>query len=975
MRKKICLTGFILFIVLLSNAQNTTLRGSLREQETQRPVQAVTVLLRSARDTAFTLTTFTDSTGKFSFTSLSIDSFVLRFSSVGYENLQRNVRIDSADSTVKDLGVIILPKTSKELTGVTVTATAPPAQQKGDTLQFNASQFKTNPDASSEDLVKKVPGITVENGEVKAQGETVRKVTLDGRELFGDDATAALRNLPAEVVDKIQVFDRLSDQDRASGVTTGETQKEINIVTKANMRNGQYGRVYAGYGTDERYLAGGNTTILKENRRISLVGLSNNVNQQNFSSQDLLGVTSSANSGRGNFGGGGGNFRGAGGGGQRGGAGQRGGGGNFGGGGNGNFLIGQQNGINKTNAFGINYADNWGTKVRVSGSYFFNNSENTTNQLTNTEYFSTRQPNIKQTTNSVSNNTNHRFNMRLEYNIDSFNSVIITPNVGFQKNNSNSIRNNESISGGKLINQTFNNSNSNQSGVNLNNSILYSHRFRKRGRNFSINLNTAYNNRNGENYLDVLSRIYANGNPYDTSERRFTDQFNKSLQLSTNISYTEPLSQKSQLQLSYNPSYTKSTSEQEVYDYDLRTLKYSTFRDSLTNVFDNFTKTQNGGLAYRLGDMNNQFTVGVNYQHTQLENERTYPTKLETNKKFSNILPNAMMRFKLSPKSNIRLFYRTSTNTPSVTQLQDVVNPNNRPLISAGNPDLRQQYSQFVSTNYTYTNTQKGLVFVGNVFAQKIDDYITNATYFVEAGDSAIGNGEVLLPGQQLIKPVNLDGYMNLRSFVTFAVPLKFIKSNLNMNGGVSYAKQPGLINSVENISNNYTYSLGTVIASNVSQYIDFTVSYTANFNTVSNNIRPDLDQKYFSHIGGVQFNLLSKNGWFLQNDLNNRLYTGLGEGFNQNFWLWNLGAGKKFLKDRKGELKLTVFDLLEQNQSISREITDSYIQDVSNTVLRQYFMLTFTYNLRNFGKAATRGFGGGNRGEGGNFGGGRMRQ
>lgn len=974
MAKKIAFSTIFLLTVLFLNAQSFTLTGKLQDDETKSAVRGATVVLKSASDTNFTKTSFTDSSGAFSFTDLKRDLFTIRFSSVGYASMLRTARIDSTDVAIKDLGIIIFPKSAKELAGVTVVGRTPPAQQKGDTLQFNASEFKTNPDASSEDLVRKVPGITVENGEVKAQGETVRRVTLDGRELFGDDATAALRNLPAEVVDKIQVFDRLSDQDRASGVTTGETQKEINIVTKANMRNGQYGRVYAGYGTDDRYMAGGNSTILKENRRISLVGLSNNVNQQNFSSQDLLGVTSSGGGGgRGNFGGGG----------QRGGGGPRGGGGgggNFGGGnfgGGGNFLVGQQNGINKTNAFGINYSDNWGKKMRISGSYFFNNSENTTSQLTNTEYFSTNLPNINQTTNSITRNTNHRFSLRMEYTIDSFNRLIITPNASLQKNNSNSVRDNESILSGKLVNETNNATSSDRSGLNFNNNILYSHSFRKRGRNFSINLNTAYNSQDGESYLDVLRRVYTNGTPEDTTERRFTDQYSNGLRLSGNISYTEPLSQKSQLQVTYQPSYSKNTSEQEVFDYNIGSGKYSTFRDSLTNVFDNYTKTQNAGLAYRLGDMNNQFTVGVNYQNTQLENERTFPSPLNTNKRFSNILPNAMLRFKLSAKSNMRLFYRTSTNTPSVTQLQDVVNPNNRPFLTAGNPDLKQQYSQFVNTNYTYTNTAKGIVFVANLFAQKIDDYITNATYSVVNGDSSIGNGEVLKFGEQLTKPVNIDGYTNLRSFLTFAVPLKFIKSNLNMNGGLSYSKQPGLINSQENTSKNYTYSLGTVVASNVSQYIDFNISYTANFNKVSNDMRPDLDQKYFSHVGGLQFNLLSKTGWFFQNDLNNRVYTGLGEGFNQNFWLWNLGVGKKFLKDRKGELKLSVFDLLKQNRSISREITDSYIQDVSNRVLTQYFMLTFTYNLRNFGKAATNIRGGGNFNDGnrGNRDGGGGRQ
>jgi hypothetical protein len=194
-----------------------------------------------------------------------------------------------------------------------------------------------------------------------------------------------------------------------------------------------------------------------------------------------------------------------------------------------------------------------------------------------------------------------------------------------------------------------------------------------------------------------------------------------------------------------------------------------------------------------------------------------------------------------------------------------------------------------------------------------------------------------------------------MRSFLTFAVPLKFIKSNFNVNTGFSYNQLPGLINNVKNETRNYTYTLGSVISSNISQYVDFNVSYSANFNQVRSSLSAVDDQDYFSHNANVQVNLLSKNGWFLQNDLNNQLYTGLTEGFNQNYLLWNAGIGKKFLKDNKGELRLNVFDLLKQNQSISRNVTETYIEDVQNDVLQQYLMLTFSYNLRNFGTPATR--------------------
>jgi hypothetical protein len=182
-------------------------------------------------------------------------------------------------------------------------------------------------------------------------------------------------------------------------------------------------------------------------------------------------------------------------------------------------------------------------------------------------------------------------------------------------------------------------------------------------------------------------------------------------------------------------------------------------------------------------------------------------------------------------------------------------------------------------------------------------------------------------------------------------MPLKFIKSSLNWNAGYSYANLPGLINGASNLSKSQTYNAGAVLASNVSEYVDFTLSYTANFNQVQNSIQPELNNNYFSQVAGVRVNLLSKDGWLFQNDLNNQSYHGLTDGYNQNFWLWNIAVGKKFLKNNRGELKLSVFDLLKQNQSISRNVEETYIEDVQTQVLRQYFMLTFTYNLRNFGK------------------------
>lgn len=897
--------------------------------------------------------------GAFDFKGLTLQSYILRISSVSHEPDSQVVTL--TDSS-KDLGIISISKKAKLLAEVTIQAATPPVRQKADTLEYSASAFKVNPDANAEDMVKKMPGVTVDKGTVTAQGEQVRKVTIDGREFFGDDATAALRNLPAQVIDKIQVFDRMSDQAQFTGFDDGNSTKSINIVTRADMRNGQFGRLFAGYGTDDRYAAGGNVSFFKGNRRISLVGMSNNINQQNFSTQDLLGVTSSQNRGAGQ--GRGGGPRGGGGrGGSGSGGGQRGGGGNFGNNSD-NFLVGQQNGISKTNSFGINFSDVWNKKLEVSGSYFFNNSDNSNAEVSTREYFGSVDSTRVEEENSVSRskNTNHRLNLRVEYKIDSNNSLMITPSINFQNNTSTNVFDGKSyFKPDNLINQSTNKNNSYSDGYNINNSILYRHSFAKRGRTISLNLNTRFSKNDRDSYVDAINDYYKGGLVSETDTvRQFSDQATNGYQLSANLAYTEPVGKKGQLQINYSPSFSKNDANQQTFQYNDGLGKYSLFDTSLSNKYDNNYTTQRGGISYRIGDRDNMFSIGTSFQHARLDGDQVFPETANISKTFTNLLPEIMWRKKLSAKSNLRLFYRSTTNEPSVTQLQNVINNSNPLAISTGNPDLKQQYTHRLVSRYSYTNSVSALSFFANLFVEKTNDYIGNLIYFADA-DTALTSTVTLHEGSQLSKPVNLDGYWSARSFLTFGMPLKFIKSSLNWNAGFSWSKLPGMVKLQgmhaieETYSNTYTYNLGAVLASNISEYVDFNINYSANFSIATSTLESSENSNYFNHSAGFQLNLLSKKGWLFQNDISNQYYKGLSDGFNQSFWLWNMSAGKKFLKDQKGELKISVFDLLKQNRSIARTVTESYTEDVQNLVLRQYFMMTFSYRLRNFGTSARR--------------------
>jgi len=936
----VTLMVFFNFLTGKAHSQTGALKGRVVDQSNNTAIAGATILVVLQSDSSQTQTTVTDNDGYFIITGLLNGVYTLTVSFVGYGKVVQNISLNGQD---KNIGTIIIQRQSKELADVIVTAKEPPVEQKLDTIQYNANQYKTNPDATAEDLITKMPGITVDNtGTVTAHGDQVKSVTVDGKKFFGDDVTAALRNLPAEVIDKIQVFDKLTDQAQFTGFDDGNSVRAINIVTKPNMRNGRFGRLFAGYGTDGRYNIGGNVNFFHGDRRISFVGLFNDINQQNFSSQDLLGFSN--NSSRG------------------------------GRGGSSVPTVGPQSGITTTNAFGMNYDDMWGKKLEVQGSYFFNNGDVKNNQVSNIQTLlskdSTQYEN--QTTNSDAKNYNHRINLRFDYKIDSANIITVTPVLSFQKNyGSTSINGKYYFSTiDSLSNSILSNSNSNASGYNITNSVLYRHAFAKKGRTISLNLTTGFTKNDGSTYLQSNTISYpVNSIPINDSVDRVNGNSTNGYQLSANLAYTEPIGKKAQLQLNYSPSYSKNKASTNVYDYDDTISKYSQFDTSLSNNFNNTVTTQSTGATFRLGNRENFLAAGVSYQYTLLNSIKIFPFSSTINESFNNVLPNLMWRKKLSSKANLRILYRASTSAPSISQLQNVVNNTNPLFVTEGNPALKQQTGNTLSARYTFTNTEKGNTFFANVYVQQYNDYIGSAS-LIAFKDSVFANDTLYKKGAQITRPVNLDGYVSLRSFLTYALPVKFVKSIVNFNAGLIWSRNPVMIQAISSITNNYAYNTGIVVASNISQYVDFTLSYTGSFNVVKNDNEPQLSNNYFSQTADIKFNLLSKKGWFVNNDLSNQSYNGLSSGFNQSYWLWNVAIGKKFLQDQRGELKISGFDLLKQNKSIARTVTANYIEDDQNLILTQYFMLTFTYKLKTFGTVPTQSGNGNNgrfRGRGNN--------
>ncbi len=912
-------------------AQAYRVSGVLKDSTDNSGVIGAYIKLYPVSDTTKAVYAASDVAGNFQFTGIIPQSYRIVITNLSYETVTRAFEVRD---THVNLGTITMKTGSHMLREVQVVGAIQQSQQKGDTTQFNAAAFKVNPDATTEDLIRKMPGITVENGEVQAQGEKVQRVLVDGKPFFGDDATLAIRNLPAEIVDKIEVFDRQTDQAQFSGFDDGNAQKTINIVTRADRNRGQFGKLFAGYGLDNRFMAGGNVNIFGAGHRLSLIGLSNNVNQQNFGSQDLAGVLGSS----------GGSSRGGSGGSR---------GGSRGGGNADNFIVGQQSGITNTTALGLNYTGNWGKKTEVTASYFFNKAGNVNKQITGRETFLSRGNQLYSDTSiSANTNYNHRFNLRLEHKINDRNSLIFTPGLSFQNNESRTDRSGITSykDDGSLINLTENHRITNTTAYNINNSLLWRHRFAKAGRTFSIDFTSAINNRNRDGSLNSRNLYFTNlTNPGDTIDQ-VSENRTKGIRLGANANYTEPLGKRGQLQFGYNISVSNNNSRSETNHYSEVTHDYTVIDSLLSNTFDNRYTTQRGGASYRLRTQSGMmFSTGFDLQHANLYSQQLFPGNNKVDNSFFNFLPNAMLMIGKRGGTNFRLFYRASTQEPSINQLQNVIDNSNPLFMSAGNPDLKQSYRHMLSARFNATGAKTGhnlyILISGNV----VNNYITNSTIIAQE-PTLLPNGLLLEQGAQFTAPVNVNGNLGLRGFVTYGMPVKSWKLNVNLNSGLSYQRMPGMINNARNLSNTYTMSQGLVVSSNISQNLDFAVSYNGNYNIVKNSIQQRTNNNYLSQGMGARANWIFGKGFVLQTDINNQSYRGLGEGFNQSYTLWNASFGKKMMKNNSAELKVTLFDILGQNNSINRSVTETYQQDVISQVLTRYAMLTFTYNLRNFG-------------------------
>lgn len=974
MKKCLLMIVAIFAFAATAMAQRGTVTATIVDAETGETIIGAVITATPEANPEKPTHTTSGYEGAVTLKSLPYGNYALSVQFMGYTTHEQQFTLDKSKL---DLGKISL-KEGVQIERVVKEAKAIRASQKGDTLSYNAGAFKVANDSDVEGLLKKMPGITVSDGKVETQGEEVKKIFVDGKEFFGEDVTTAIKSLPAETVDRIEVYNKLSDAAEFSGMDDGEGYKALNIVTHRHMRQGQFGKVYAGVGYDAedgaedrfKYLAGGNVNIFNGGTRVSVLALFNNINQQNFSFEDILGVS-----------GGGGR-----------------------GGGMGQYMMRPQSGIATVNAVGLNLSDAWGKRDQVTfqGSYFFNNTDTYNRTTTDKWYEAPMLLDTLQTRGSSETAANnHRFNARIEWKINDNHNLMIRPSFSFQSNDPISMTNGWQYGapemGGSGYSRTDSYSTTERHGYNLGTRLVYRAKLGKAGRTITLNGNFRYsdqeNTRNSysnqmaaqEERPTVMEGLEGDlpwtWDPAAYTSLRYLRTLtpSKSFDTGGEFTYTEPLGKYTQLSLQYRFDYESDERNKSSFVTAEDWLTAGLLPDpSLSNTFESTNVEHRVGPGFRYAKQKNTFVANLYYQTAQLEGQVLSGQIVGDNKpikqNYDNLTYFVMGQFNINQENSIRLFVNSNTNAPTVQNLQNVYDVSNAQNISRGNPYLKPSYGHNVRFHYVNSNLEKGRTFMVMGHMSTTSNY--TATHLVQGSKEnpihitltdTEGTMNTYSPNYYSM-PVNLDGQWSAMGMVNYGLPIGFLKSNFNVMAGVNWSKTPSMVGGQvqsdgtilggeRNDAENMGYFLRAVLGSNISENVDFTLSWNGSYNEATNSLVSGNEKnKYFNHSANASMKFVLPLGFTFTASATYSQYLGITNDYNEDYMLCNLYIGKKVFKNQRGEVLLGVNDLFNQNNTaFSRTTGSGFTQNVTNLSMGRYYMLQFTYNLRLFGKKGSR--------------------
>jgi hypothetical protein len=925
-------TLFLLFSLISASilAQQYKVSGKLSDTAGF-PLSALTVRIIAGGDT---LKRSSDVYGSFMFDKVPSSSFSLLVTGVGYKRYEKTFRFNDGDHSI-NLPVIEMKRDYTQLKDVVISQ--PPIVLKEDTVEYKADSFKTKPGAVVEDLLKKLPGVQVDKqGNITAQGKQVTKIKVNGKDFFGSDPQTATKNLPADIVDKVQVVDDYGDQAAFSGMKTGDAEKVINLQLKKDKNEGYFAKVTAGAGTDERYTASATANYFNKDKQISLFSNSNNTNTGLFSfnmnrgmgnimkagqrlMNDMGGMgslTSIMNNG------------------------------DFGLLGNGNT----NNGINHQSSIGVNYSDQLGKKLTLYGSYVFADNRNFNTAITSQQrFFNDSSILYNDRSESHAHTVSHRFFLNMEYKIDSFSTFKISPSILMNTgNNSGRSANTTATQGGNPINSNDQLNTGDNRATNFSGTAIYRKRFRKAGRTFSANFSYGINDskNNNESYnTPVYQKPFLVQDTSDLLTKSKSNGYNYGVSLS----YTEALSKTKLIEFVYrfNRTYSKSTQDNRYIDTPF--ILPPGGLSLLNNEIDNDFITNTVGVNYRYTQKKYNYTLGLSMQPVDM---KSYDYKRQTSYDIPtrwNVIPVFNFNYQYSRSKRLSIFYRGTQRQPQVSQLQPANDLSNVTNITTGNPDLKPEFNNVLSANYNQFNFMSGRLLFANLSITQTSDKIVNDVSFIG--------------GRQLTTYANANGFYNLTGFYTYSKPYKNRRYILTLTGTANYNNNISIIrdtlnNKAKSIGRNWFLSQRFNFEYNFKEWLELGVgagynyNYTRNVQPASSSVKSQPSVRSDAWVLSSNGRIDLKGGWVFNFDMDYTINSGLATTVNANTAILNAWLEKQFFKNTLN-FRLAGYDLLKQNTNVNRTVSDNTITDTRNNLLTRYFMLTASYRFSRFKGAA----------------------
>lgn len=910
MKKKLQLFALSLLLIAYSykvSAQTYTIHGVVADSNAHALPDAVISIYRNS-DSVVVQRFKSDKQGIFLSNDLkSSESYLLSVEYLGYDTYFQNLNKGVKDSILEITGITLIPS-STLLNTTVIEADRDPVKVKGDTIEFAASSYKTAPNSTADEILKRLPGVEVnKDGTVNAQGEQVQQIYVNGKKFFGTDPKIALQNLPADAIESIQVFDEKSDQSKFSGLDDGVRDKTINFKLKPRYSSGNFGTITAGYGTDERFDDKGLWNKFSPTEQLSLLGAANDVSKQTFTTQDYSTYAGGSSTG-GNSGGGGGR--------------------NSGGGG-GSGTPNATPGFTTTFSGGINYNNTASPKTEINTNYFFNRFDRTFDVLSNRQNFVPAvYSNVTQSLQNIIND-NHRFFFSIDHKIDSFNSIKFTTNFSYSDNNNSTNSDAQTLNGTNLLvndiarlNTTVGN------GFTNSNTLLYRHRFTKAGRTFSINAGIAPSkttsniNINGLNsYFDSLS------NKTSDSTLQLDTRHNTKVSYNATLSYTEPITPQMTVELTATHQRTNNISDRTVY----KTANGETLLDAiLSNNYDNHFDHNRGGFNYRFVYKTWQLTTGVQYEQSILYSTSNYGI---IDRAYYNFLPIVRFKYTFAQGETASLDYETNLNEPSISQLQPITDYSDPINIRVGNPDLNPEYQHRARIRYNKFNRKTFTSFF----------IFTNIAYTA----NKIQDAQFISPKFiSTFKPVNVDNDFAINNYVGLGLPISQQKLRVNFSLNSGYGRSINPVNNVLNVTDKLT--LGGNMRWDLRIRDTFELGFQTRITYTSSkySLNTSLNKDYSFHDYDLNAACILPWNTRISSDLAYSFY--LGSQFNNiaPIPIWNASFSKYLWNDKRAELKFSVFDILNRNIGFSRTSAANYIEDDRTKSLGRYGLVSFIYNI-----------------------------